>query len=496
MTRAGERSLLDRMTGVLGAERTREVLRNTPAQDYVPMPLPPPWNKMSAWDAGPSRFADIILRPSQLIALRPPRPYRVALFRCGRNFGKNYTAAVTLNHLAQEAWGAIQTGKLSPGDATFLICGRASDDTLDAGVKGKSGIVENSPPWFPAEYLPGSRRIVWGDGTVSAIVRTAQEPLGARGLNLAFAWLDEISSWPHWAETFGAIDLAVRTGPRPRLLMTTTPSTRAPWLKDLIAAPGTIDVHRPSADNATNMPAGWLEDQYRRRTRFEIAEELEAELLDGIGGDYFPSADAQLLDRAPDDIVATCRAWDLAASTPNPGNPDPDFTAGVKLGRRASGRYVVLDAVLVRMRAGDVESLIQQMAARDGAGCRIRLNQDPGQAGKAQVEDLVRKLAGFVVVSERETGPKETRAQPFAAMWQHRNVDLVRGVWNAPYLDQMQCFPSKFAHDDAIDASSAAFNHLTGRVEPNWTGGKIGGCTRVDAGMPRRRRWSRTEEER
>ncbi len=460
-TDADERSLLDRMTAVLGPDRTRDVLQKTPAQDYTPMPLPAPWNGMSVWDVGPSRFADIILRPSQLIALRPPRPYRIALYRCGRNFGKNFMSSMTLNYLAQEAWGAIQAGKLSPGDATFLVVGRATDDTLDAMVKGKSGIVENSAPWLPAEYLPGSRRIIWGDGAVTAIVRTAQEPLGARGLNIGpIAWIDEIASWPHWAETFGAIDLAVRTGPAPRLLATTTPSTRAPWLRDLIGAPGTIDIHRPSADNASNMPAGWLEDQYRRRTRFEIAEELEAMLLDGIGGDYFQPADAAIIDRAPDDIIATCRAWDLAASTPSPGNRDPDFTAGIRMGKTAGGRYVVLDAILVRQRAGDVERLMLATAEEDGPQCTIRLNQDPGQAGKSQVEDLVRKLAGYVTVSQRETGDKATRAQPFAAMWQHHNVDVLRGAWNAAYLDQLQSFPSKFSHDDAVDASVAAFSVL------------------------------------
>src|SRR5262249_25835836 len=145
------------------------------------------------------------------------RPYRIALYRMGRNAGKNFAASMTLNYLAQEAWGAIQAGKISAGDATFLVCGRATDDTNDVIGGGKSGIPGTSPPWFKAQHLPGSRRIIWGDGIVEAIVRTAQEPKGALGLNLAFAWLDEISSWPHWAETFGAIDLATRTGANPRL---------------------------------------------------------------------------------------------------------------------------------------------------------------------------------------------------------------------------------------------------------------------------------------
>jgi predicted phage terminase large subunit-like protein len=456
-----ERSLNDRLVAA-GAAGARDVYRGMLAQDLVPFALSPPWNTMSVWEIGPSRFADLILRPSQLIALRPPRPYRIALYRCGRNFGKNFLAAMTLNYLAQEAWGAIQAGQLSAGDATFLVCGRATDDTLDAGVRmGKSSVVETSPPFFKAEYLPGSRRIVWGDGAVSALVRTAQEPLGARGLNLAFAWLDEISSWPHWAETFGAIDLATRTGPNPRLLCTTTPSSRAPWLRELIAAPGTIDIHRPSADNASNMPPGWLEDQYARRTKFEIAEELEAELLDGVGGDLFPRGAAPIVDVVPDDIASSVRAWDLASSIPTATHRDPDFTVGLRMAKRKNGSFIVLDAKIVRARAGDVEDLLLRTASQDGRAVTIRLNQDPGQAGKSQLADLTRKLAGYRLASARETGDKITRALPFASAWQHGHVSILRGPWNEAYLSQMEAFPSKFAHDDAPDASSAAFQFLT-----------------------------------
>ena len=139
----------------IGAERAKDQLRRMPLQDWIPMPLPEQWRDASVWDAGPSYVPEIILRPSQLIALRPPRPYRIALYRCGRNYGKNFTAATTVNAVAQAAWAAIRAGKLAPGDATQLVCGRATDDTLDAGVSGWARAASSRP------HRHGSRPSTW-----------------------------------------------------------------------------------------------------------------------------------------------------------------------------------------------------------------------------------------------------------------------------------------------------------------------------------------------
>jgi predicted phage terminase large subunit-like protein len=52
-----------------------------------------------------------------------------------------------------------------------------------------------------------------------------------------------------------------------------------------------------------------------------------------------------------------------------------------------------------------------------------------------------------------------TRAGPFRAQAEARNVKLVRGSWNATYLAELCSFPTG-QHDDQVDASSAAFNEL------------------------------------
>ena len=54
--------------------------------------------------------------------------------------------------------------------------------------------------------------------------------------------------------------------------------------------------------------------------------------------------------------------------------------------------------------------LSSNTSAQDGYLCKVRLPQDPGQAGKAQVAYLQRALAGFATVFLPVTGDKDTQS--------------------------------------------------------------------------------------
>jgi len=152
------------------------------------------------------------------------------------------------------------------------------------------------------------------------------------------------------------------------------------------------------------------------------------------------------------------RAWDLAA-TKESGTRDPDWTVGVKLLRTEDGRFICLDVVRFRGGPDEVEAYIVNTAKQDGAGVRIGLPQDPGQAGKQQVLYLTRKLAGFRVDSSPETGDKATRASPMASQVNVGNFAIVKAAWNRPFLDELASFPSG-TKDDQVDALSRAFSMI------------------------------------
>ncbi len=178
-------------------------------------------------------------------------------------------------------------------------------------------------------------------------------------------------------------------------------------------------------------------------------------------GSLFKRSEVAVLDVLPTDVLAWVRAWDLAATEPSEVNPDPDWTAGLLMGRRRNGRFVVADLVHERMRAHKVRELIRSTASRDGIAVRVRMPQDPGQAGKDQAASLVSMLSGHMAATERVSGDKVTRAEPFSAQWQAGNVDVLRAPWNDALLNELEAFPGG-AHDDIVDAGSDAFAELQG----------------------------------
>lgn len=184
--------------------------------------------------------------------------------------------------------------------------------------------------------------------------------------------------------------------------------------------------------------------------------------IKAAAGLYFKRTQVgEYLKVIPDDVIQWVRCWDLAASEKDKGG-DPAYTAGVLMGKRRNGRYVVADVINKQMSADDVRKTIKLTAQRDIAAhkrVRIRLPQDPGQAGKDQAQTYRRFLAGFDVTTELESGSKEARAEPFAAQWQGGNVDLVYGEWNEMFLTQLENFPEgKFK--DMVDAAANAFAEI------------------------------------
>jgi predicted phage terminase large subunit-like protein len=179
-------------------------------------------------------------------------------------------------------------------------------------------------------------------------------------------------------------------------------------------------------------------------------------------GLYFNRAEVEVIDAPPTDVIQWVRSWDFAATEPGEGNDDPDWTAGVKMGRTASGKYVISHLAHDQLKSDKVRKLVRNIATQDGNTVRITVPQDPGQAGKAQAYDFVTMLAGYPAFRRAPSRDKVTRAEPFAAQWQAGNVQVVRGPWNETMFAELEGFPSASnkAHDDIVDACSDAFAEL------------------------------------
>lgn len=191
--------------------------------------------------------------------------------------------------------------------------------------------------------------------------------------------------------------------------------------------------------------------------------------IKAAAGLYFKRSQlGNYLEILPADIIQYVRCWDLAA-TEETVNGDAAYTAGVLMGKRKNGRYVVIDVVNKQMSAADVRNTIKLTAQLDRAKykrVRIRLPKDPGQAGKEQADSYIKFLSEFDVTTVAETGSKEARAEPMAAQWQAGNFDIMIGDWNEEYLLQLENFPSgKFK--DMVDASANGFAEIELRAQFN-----------------------------
>lgn len=160
----------------------------------------------------------------------------------------------------------------------------------------------------------------------------------------------------------------------------------------------------------------------------------------------------------PGAMARSARGWDLAAT-----KDGGDYTAGVKVGQDTDGRFWILDIKRERHDTDQRDRLILQTAAMDGPRDRVRLPQDPGQAGKGEGIRMMRLLAGYNVRILPVTGPKTTRAMGIAAQVNGGNVSIASDCpHRSELMEELRTFPNGRT-DDMVDALSDAFAEVTAR---------------------------------
>ena len=176
-------------------------------------------------------------------------------------------------------------------------------------------------------------------------------------------------------------------------------------------------------------------------------------------GGLFAVDNIKVIDELPDEPLVAVRAWDLAAS-----EGAGAYSVGVLMYyAKQSEQFIVGDVKRAQLGAGGVRKMIEDTADQDGPMVQIMLPQDPGQAGKSQVEDYIHMLAGFNAKAEAQSGDKVTRANPLSAQIEIGRVSVLQRVWTKPLLDEMRFFP-KGKFKDQVDASASAFNALSNLV--------------------------------
>ena len=169
-------------------------------------------------------------------------------------------------------------------------------------------------------------------------------------------------------------------------------------------------------------------------------------------------------------IVTIVRCWDRAATDFTEGDKgDPDFTVGIKLAIDSNNQFYVLDIVRERLSALKVENLILNTAKQDGTHVIVKGFQDPGGAGKGEIENFTRMLAGYAVVTEKINVDKKTAARAASAQAEAGNIKILESCRNKDdFYIELENFPDS-AHDDMVDAFTGAFNYLALKTVDDFT---------------------------
>jgi predicted phage terminase large subunit-like protein len=180
-----------------------------------------------------------------------------------------------------------------------------------------------------------------------------------------------------------------------------------------------------------------------------------------LGGGMFKTTRLRF-EPLPSDLKfrKVVRYWDKAGTAGGGA-----YTVGAKMGEDIRGRFWVLHVVRGQWSSEEREDVIHNTAKMDGRGVVVAVEQEPGSGGKESAENTARRLAGFRVKIDpvgQSDGNKALRADPFSVQVNCGNVILVIADWNTAYVDEMKFFPAS-TYKDQMDASSGAFNQLTGK---------------------------------
>jgi len=190
-----------------------------------------------------------------------------------------------------------------------------------------------------------------------------------------------------------------------------------------------------------------------------------------IKGNFFHTEKVETVDLWPSPFTSDIvRRWDLGATEPDPDNPDPDYTVGLKASI-VDGTMYIIDMVRFRLDPGGTDKIIKDTAERDGIEVRIVMEQEPGASGKRDISHMRRALSQYSFQGKPSTGDKLVRARPVASWMNQGFIKMVRGSWNKEFLAELQkmgpqTYNKPGYHDDIMDALSGAHQDL---AKPDYT---------------------------
>ena len=324
----------------------------------------------------------------------------------GRGSGKTRAGAEYIQRLALQGPKRIA-----------LVAGTVAD-ARDVMVEGESGLLSLSgdrPDWSPTR-----RRLEWPGGSV-AHVYSAEAPEALRGPQFEIAWCDELAKWPDAeAETnaWDNLQFALRTGTRPRQVVTTTPRNVA-LLRRIVADPQTFVSRMTTDENEAMLAAPFLAQVARYRGTRLGRQELDGELIEDREDALWRRAD---LDRHRVREAPPCERVVVGVDPPVTSHANSDACGIVVVGRAGERAFVLADRTAERASPAQwAAAVVRAYETHDADRIVVEVNQ-----GGDMVETVLRGAGSHLPIrAVRATRGKAVRAEPVAALYERGLVSHV-----------------------------------------------------------------------
>ncbi len=336
--------------------------------------------------------------------------WRVWMILAGRGFGKTRAGAEWVSALAR-AHPALR----------IALIGATMDDVRRVMVEGESGLIHVARAGEVPVWRASLGELHFPNGAI-AFAYSAEVPEKLRGPQHHIAWADELAKWPNADASWDTMMLGLRLGPRPQVMVTTTPQP-IPLLSRIMAETGVV-VHRGRTQDNVHLPPAFVDQMHALYAGTRLGrQELDGELITDTPGALWTRA---LLDQCR---ISTSAMADIALRRIVIGVDPPAGSVSGKAGDACGIIAVGLDCdnrgyVLAdhSVHGASPERWARAVAAASDAWGADRVVAEANQGG-AMVESVLRAASITLPVRlVHATRGKSARAEPVAALYEAGRV--------------------------------------------------------------------------
>lgn len=408
---------------------------------------------------------------------RPPGgPWQVWALVGGRGIGKSDAGS---DDIVKHVRGpACIPG---PTPHRVAIIAPTQGDAVESCWKAPAGISVHDPA-ARIVTTKGGTVIRWPNGSEAKVFGAHSpediERLRAGG-NRCRVWAEELAAWRQLEGAWAQMQLGLRLGPHPQIVVTTTPKPRAKF-KEILADSGTIralteDGRIPTTDDNPHLPAARRAELYKLFGGTRIGrQELGGEILDDVPGAYWKW---ETIERLRVESFPQLRRIVVAVDPATTAEAESDETGIGAVGKSevaadrsvccahaehasahhgTHGHYYVLDDATLRADPAGWATVAIALYRRRQADRIIAEVNNGGDMVVSTIRNVDREVPVKRITASRG---KEVRAEPVAALYEQC---LVHHVGTFPDLEEQQTtFPIAHEHDDRVDWLTYALTELS-----------------------------------